>query len=86
MRYISDDGRVFNTEKECYEYEKHIQDEEDKRIKLEEQRRSELDEINRKYDELHDLISNYKQKYGDIKINYVSPFSEFARLLLGCME
>ena len=31
MRYISDDGKVFNTEQECCEYEQHVENQRTKR-------------------------------------------------------
>lgn len=49
MRYISDDGKVFNTEQECCEYERGIEVEKVKREKLEKERQSRLDTINKRY-------------------------------------
>lgn len=34
MKYISDDGKVFNTEEECCDYEQRIETEKVKREKL----------------------------------------------------
>lgn len=58
MRYISDDGKVFNTEQECCEYEQQIVNE--KRKKLKEERQHRLDAINKKYEELKQLIYEYE--------------------------
>ena len=84
MRYISDDGKVFNTEHECCEHEQRIEQERIRREKLEMERKNRLDSINKKYEDLQKDVFEYKKDYGDTKINYVSPFEEFARLVLGC--
>lgn len=84
MRYISDDGKVFNTEHECCEHEQRIGQERIRKEKLEMERKNRLDSINKKYEDLQKDVFEYKKDYGDTKINYVSPFEEFARLVLGC--
>lgn len=60
MRYISDDGKFFNTEQECCEYEQQIMNEKIKREKLKEERQHRLDMINKKYKELQQLIYEYE--------------------------
>lgn len=64
MRYISDDGRVFNTEQECCEHEHKIETERIKRDKLEMDRQNRLDSINKKYEDLQEEISKYRKDYG----------------------
>lgn len=63
MKYISDDGKVFNTEQECCEYERKIETDRIKREKLEMERRDRMDVINKKYKELKDLIYEYRKDY-----------------------
>lgn len=84
MRYISDDGKVFDTEQECLEHEQKLEQEMVRKEKLEMERQNRLDSINKKYEDLQKDVFEYKKVYGDTKINYVSPFEEFARLVLWC--
>lgn len=78
MRYISDDGKVFNSEQECCEYENRIKREKEEELKrkekLEMDRQNRLDIINKKYEELQKLISDYKNDY-DVRLDrYFTPF------------
>ena len=81
MRYISDDGKVFNTEQECCEYEQKIKQERIKKEKLEIERQNRLNSINKKYEDLQKDISDYKEKYDDTGLGYIS-FEEFVRKLV----
>ena len=83
MRYISDDGKVFNTEQECCEYEREIEVEKAKREKLEKERKSRLDAINKRYEELQTLLSEYEKEYGVRQRPYVAPFCEILDMLCG---
>lgn len=83
MRYISDDGKVFNTEQECREYERGIEVEKVKREKLEKERQSRLDTINKRYEELQTLLSEYEKEYGVRQRPYVAPFYEILDMLCG---
>lgn len=83
MRYISDDGKVFNTEQECCEYERESETEKAKREKLEKERQSRLDTINKKYEELQTLLSEYEKEYGVRQRPYVAPFYEILDMLCG---
>ena len=83
MRYISDDGKVFNTEQECCEHEQKIEAEKAKREKLEMERQNRLNIINKKYEELWALFSEYEKDYGVSKRLYVAPFSEILDMLCG---
>lgn len=83
MRYISDDGRVFNTEQQCYEYEQHIEDQRIKREQLEKERQDRLKAINKKYEELQKLLSEYEKDYGVRQRPYVAPFYEILEMLCG---
>lgn len=83
MRYISDDGKVFNTEQECCEYEREIETEKAKREKLEKERQSRLDTINKRYEELQTLLFEYEKEYGVRQRPYVAPFYEILDMLCG---
>lgn len=63
MRYVSDDGKVFNTEQECCEYEQRIKMESAREEQLEMERQNRLEAINKKYEELQNLISEYEKDF-----------------------
>lgn len=81
MRYISDDGKIFNTEQECCEYEQKIKAERVKRDKLEMERQNRLDSINKKYEDLQKAISEYRKDYGTRLEGYFTPFKEVVNML-----
>lgn len=84
MRYISDDNKIFNTEQECLEYENLLKKHDEDRIrkeKLERERPDRLKEINKKYDELQKLVSNYEKDYGLKQVPYFAPFYEVMNML-----
>lgn len=83
MRYISEDGKVFNTEQECCEYERAIESKRHKREQLEKERQDRLSAINKKYEELNDLISEYEKDYGVRQRPYMAPFYEIMDMLCG---
>ena len=83
MRYMSDDGKVFNTEQECCEYEQQIEAERVKREQLERGRQNRLDVINKKYEELQKLLSEYEKDFGVKQRPYVAPFYEILDMLCG---
>lgn len=78
---MSDDGKVFNTEQECCEYEHKIEQERVKREKLELDRKDRLVAINKKYEELQKDISEYKKDYGAKLEGYFTPFHELLDML-----
>lgn len=92
MRYISDDGKVFNTEQECCEHEQKIEAERIKRNKLKMERQNRLDSIRKKYEDLQKDISAYNKDYVDTGIDhhinpveeFKDPVERFVRLVLGC--
>lgn len=57
MRYLSDDGKVFQTEQECLEYEK--------KQKIDQARKAMAAEIDKKCQELEKLTEEYRKKYND---------------------
>lgn len=83
MRYISDDGKVFNTEQECCEYEQRIEAERVKREQLEMGRQNRLDTINKKYEELQNLLFEYEKDFGVRQRPYIAPFYEILDMLCG---
>ena len=83
MKYISDDGKVFNTEQECCEYEQKFRKEKARREQLEKERQDRLNIINRKYEELQNLLSEYEKDYGVRQRPYIAPFYEIMDMLCG---
>jgi hypothetical protein len=81
MRYISDDGKVFNTEQECCEHEYKIEQERVREEKIEMERQNRLDSINKKYEDLQKEISEYKKDYGARLEGYFTPFHELLDIL-----
>ncbi len=56
MRYLSEDGKVFQTEQECLEHEK--------KQKVDQARKAMETEISKKRQELSALEEEYRKKYG----------------------
>ena len=83
MRYMSDDGKVFNTEQECCEHEQQIESKRVKRERLEKEHQDRLSAINAKYEELQKLLSEYENDYGVRQRPYVAPFYEILDMLCG---
>ena len=83
MKYISDDGRVFETEQECCEYEQHVEKQRVKRAQLEKERQDRLSAINKKYKELQNLLSEYEKDYCVRQMPYIAPFYEIMDMLCG---
>ena len=83
MRYISDDNKVFNTEQECCEHEQKIKNEKMRRENLEKEQKERLALINKKYEELQKLISEYGKDYGVRQIPYFAPSYELINMLYG---
>ena len=68
MLYMSNDRkRVFDTERECCEYEQRIQREQ----------REKLQKIKNAYEELEKLVMEYGQLYGLQKELYFAPSCSF---------
>lgn len=81
MRYLSDDGEVFDTDRACYEYEQRIKKEKENKEKLENERQSRLNSINKKYEDLQRDIAEYKKDYGTRLEGYFTPFHELLNML-----
>lgn len=85
MRYISDDGKVFNTEQECCEHEQEIErlknEEKIKRNKLELERQNMCKEISHKYKELDNLVLEYTRKFPTKYPIYFAPLDELLHML-----
>lgn len=81
MRYLSDDGKVFDTDRACHEYEQQIKKEKENEEKLERERQSRLNSINKKYEDLQRDIAEYKKDYGIRLEGYFTPFYELLNML-----
>lgn len=84
MRYISDDGKVFNTEQECCEHEQglnEIREEMLKKQKLELERQNMCNKISCKYKELTDLLSIYTERFPTKYPIYFAPLDELLYML-----
>lgn len=88
MRYISDDGKVFNTEQDCLEHENSVKKRiEEERIKKEqtEIERKELlkvlKEVNNLYSTLEEKVCEYEKKYGSHQKVYFAPFNDILDML-----
>lgn len=71
MRYLSDDGKVFNTEQECCKHEQIIQKE-----KANKEQREKLQKIKAAYKELEKLLLEYEQAYDLQKELYFMPLCD----------
>lgn len=83
MKYISDDGKVFNTEQECCEHEQKIRRNKENEEKFRAEKHNKLKAINMKYEELQNLLSEYEKAYGVRQKPYVAPFYEILDMLCG---
>lgn len=80
---ISDDGKVFNTEQECCEYEQRVENQRVNNEQKERERKDRLATINKKYEELLNLLSEFEKDYGVRQRPYVAPFYEIMDMLCG---
>lgn len=83
MKYISDNGKVFNTERECCEYEQRVENQRVNNEQKERERKDRLATINKKYEELLNLLSEFEKDYGVRQRPYVAPFYEIMDMLCG---
>lgn len=89
MRYISDDGKVFNTEQECCEYErqekKRLEEEKLEKERREKERKKRLDSIKKHHNELLEEIESYEKEYN---VTIVSGFykTDFERMVHDAMN
>lgn len=81
MRYISDDGKVFNTEQECCEYEQQIIQEKANRERVEKEKQNKLNVISKKYEELQSLICEFEKEFGVNRKPYFAPAYELLNML-----
>ncbi len=72
MRYLSDDGKVFNTEQDCCEHEQKV-----KRDRVNREQREKLQKIKSTYEELEKLVLEYGQLYGIQNEMYFIPSCSF---------
>ncbi len=87
MRFLSDDGKVFNTEQECLNHEnflkKKVNEERIKREKIEKERKDRLDNIKKTYEELEKLISEFYSDYNIKRELHIAPVCDFIDMLFG---
>lgn len=87
MRYISDDGKVFNTEQECFEYEQKVNEEKIRKEKLKIEQKERYDNICKHHKLLMDEIHSYENDYkshvftGEYYDGLMQFISELSRLL-----
>lgn len=85
MRYISDDGKVFNTEQDCLEHEnfekKRFEDEKIRKEQFEAERRKLLKEVQDLYSTLEEKVREYEKKYGFHQKVYFTPFYDIMGML-----
>lgn len=77
MRYISDDGKVFNTEHECLNYENKIKEEAKRKEEIEKKRKEASENITKHYRELCEEIAEYEKIYKihlDLDMNKIMEF------------
>ena len=72
MRYLSDDGKVFNTEQDCCKHEQKVQKE-----KANKEQREKLQKIKNTYEELEKLVLEYGRLYGVQNEIYFMPTCSF---------
>lgn len=65
MRYISDDNKVFNSEQECLEHEKVLNEEKTKREKLIAEKNKRKDEVVAAYDNFTELLKKFTDDYDE---------------------
>lgn len=65
MRYISDDNKVFNLEKECLDHEKSLNEEKFKKEKLIAEKYTRQEEVIKSYKEFSDLLKRYSNDYDE---------------------
>lgn len=84
MLYMSNDKKkIFDTERECYEYEQQLEQEKIKNERIEAERQEKINVINKKYKELQELISEYEGKYVIRQKPYFAPVQELLNMLYG---
>ena len=65
MRYISDDNKVFNSEQECLEHEKVLNEEKIKREKLITEMNKRKDEVMAAYNSFTKLLNKFNDDYDE---------------------
>lgn len=63
MRYISDDGKIFNTEQQCFDYERKIKEEEKKQEELRKKQNERINKIRELGYSLMKEINDYEEEY-----------------------
>lgn len=82
MRYISDDGKVFNSEHECLDHENKIKEEMMRKEELKKEKESDYNLIAQHSKELVDEMIRYENKYGEHISIPIQSSDEFINFLL----
>ena len=79
MRYLSDDGKVFGTQKECVEYEEAIRRKQEEERRKREEEIARKNELKKKQQDRYDSIQKHKKELlneiSDFKKDYNVDFS-----------
>ena len=62
MRYLSDDGKVFGTQKECAEYEEAIRRKQEEERRKKEEEIARRNELKKKQQERYESIQKHKKE------------------------
>lgn len=80
MIYRSEDGKIFDSMQKRCEYEQSLEAKRRREKEYNRERLSKLDEINSKYGELQELISEFKRYFGRDFNGYFIPGDLFRML------
>lgn len=71
MRYLSEDGKVFNNEDDCIKHEIETKKEKESEQKKLEERKKKKEEINKAWDNYIRLLMEYEKDYGALDVNSI---------------
>lgn len=66
MKYIAEDGKIFEKEEDCFAHENMIKKEQEKDAKLREEKDSRYNEVMEAFKHCHNLCDAYVKDYGSI--------------------
>ena len=76
MKYISEDGKVFDTEYACLEHENAVKEAKRKEKEIEKQRAIEHDELIKKYNEIIDCATEWLKRADEFERKYGLGFKQ----------
>lgn len=87
MKFMSDDGKIFDTEAICRAYEAELNDKaEAERIKKEKheaEKKSRFEDIQKKNEELEAMINSYEEDYG-LRVSFIGSIDPLTYYLSKC--